>query len=141
MFTVLINNHSRKVVKQVNELQDGSIKYEAYMFVWRVGDVGSFRLIYNNFGNCTAWKLNTETGIWGCFADQNDIGFDRRNVTVSQSQTISRSTEKRKKHSVTLAQESPPTQREVFEAIEDDIANAFFVEMREHISKLFGVGV
>jgi hypothetical protein len=62
-------------------------------------------------------------------------------VTVSQPQTISRSTEKRKKHSVTLAQESPPTQREVFEAIEDDIANAFFVEMREHISKLFGVAV
>jgi hypothetical protein len=107
------------------------------MFIWRVADVGSFRLIYNNFGNCTAWKLNTETGIWGCFADQNDVGFDRKTVALPTTQKA----DKTKKHTVTLKQESPPTQIEILEKIEDAIANAYFEFMREHIGKLFGVAV
>jgi hypothetical protein len=142
LFTVREDTQQGKIIKQVVPLDNGSIKYESFMFRWPMTFVddekrGPFRLIYNNFGNCTAWKLNSDTGIWGCFADQNDIGFDRKLISVG-ADGKTQTTDKKKKHTITLSQQTnEPTQLEIFEAIEDKIADAFFELMWEHVQKLF----
>jgi hypothetical protein len=133
VFEIRKNSEHTKIIKNVSLLDAGGIKYESYMFLWRRGKAGSFRLIYNNFGNCTAWKLNTDTGIWGCFADQNDIGFDRNTVELTPKN-------KSKKQAITLEQqENEPTQIQIFERVEDEIADAYFALMSQHIANLFGV--
>jgi len=124
LFNVIVDSKFTKVIRNVELLDDDSIRYESYMFLW-LGPVGVFRLIYNNFGNCTAWKLNRDTGIWGCFADQHDIGFDRKEDSAPKKKSDA------KKNGITLQEELGPA------GVEDGIAETYFKTMRNHIERLF----
>ncbi|NBU72988.1 MAG: hypothetical protein EBS53_16360 [Bacteroidetes bacterium] len=118
-----------KTVKRVTVI-DNKIQYESYKFLFKTPSrpEGPFRLIYTNSGNCTAWKLDVETGIWGCFADAKDINFDRGTIRVKIAEI----------QKITLAhQTKTSTNIELFEQTEDAVAYDFFAVMEMHINELF----
>lgn len=76
MIKILANSWSHKIIKNVTVLDD-AIRYVVFGFFWSTTDHPQIRVIYNNVSpNFTVWALDKTTGIWGCFADQNDLGFD-----------------------------------------------------------------
>jgi hypothetical protein len=126
----IVKMDGAKISKRVDVLDNGKIQYEAYKFLFKTSQrpEGPFRLIYTNFGNCTAWKLDSETGIWGCFADAKDIDFDRSFMRAKQVE----------QQKVTLAKQLKTTTNiELFEQTEDSVADVFFLIMEQHIDELF----
>jgi hypothetical protein len=120
MLTVVDENSKQKIIKHVTTTR-GKLVYVSYCFLWR----GPFRLIYRNTdpAEFTAWRLNRETGIWGCFADHADIGFDYMELF----EEIVSSTPNEKRSSS-------------MEVTEDQICARFFDRMTTHIAQLFPTG-
>lgn len=117
--TVVDNNDEKKIIKHIGVVK-GDMIYVSYCFLWN----GPFRLIYRsaNPDNFTAWFLNRNTGIWGCFADALDIGFDR-NACIEEFM-------------LELSAKEATDMRSA-EKVEDRACNLFFELMTEHIEKLF----
>jgi len=119
MIVITADNEEKKIIKHVNVVK-GELVYVSYCFLWN----GPFRLIYRNANpaNFTAWALNRGTGIWGCFADDIDIGFDHDLFIESLTLELS-------------AKEAADHRSR--EKVEDQVCDRFFDMMTNHIDQLF----
>jgi len=119
MIVTVEDNDERTITKQVSTL-NGKMLYVCYCFLWR----GPFRIIYRNIepASFSAWMLNRNTGIWGCFADDGDIGFDHAARVEEGIMDLS----------TKLVTDVRP-----FEKLEDKICTEFLDEMIAHIERLF----
>jgi hypothetical protein len=119
MIVTVADTEEKKIIKHVNVVK-GELVYVSYCFLWN----GPFRLIYrnNNPANFTAWFLDRHNGIWGCFADDVDIGFDH--AALIESLTLDLSAKEANDH-------------RSLEKVEDMACEKFFDIMTSHIDQLF----
>lgn len=122
MTTVVLENGQHKIVKTVD-----SDSYTAFCFFWE----GPFRAIYSvqretdrTVGNFTIWALDKATGIWGCFADAHDLGFD---YFAMHEQEFEKS----------VADPEADIAPEMLEKIDDAILRRFLELVETHINKLY----
>lgn len=127
MRQIIASTYTHKVVKQVEEPEAENLMYSAVATLWlpETLSIPKIRMIYNNQfindrgPNFTVWALNSQTGIWGCFADQHDLGFDmfEEYTLVRQNKTL-----------------SP-------EQVEDVICTSFFAQAVEHTNCVYGIKI
>jgi hypothetical protein len=121
MISIVVDDINQKITKRVTFYKT-EIQYISFAFLWK----GPFRMIYNSSDtkNFTAWKLDQNTGIWGCFADELDIGFDYETVLEEQTEKLSET--------------FVDMNKERFEEkIQDSVSDKFFDMMSSHILHLY----
>lgn len=125
MRRIIASSFTHKVVKQVQSPEAENLLYSAVATLWVPElSIPKIRLIYNNQfvdrgANLTVWALNSQNGIWGCFADQHDIGLDMDEDydIVRQYKTL-----------------SP-------EQVEDTLCANFFNEAIAHVNGIYNVDI
>jgi hypothetical protein len=123
MITTIVDTSSHKIIKDVTISDMERVKYVAFGFFWMPGR-SPFRVIYNNASpNFTVWALDKDTGIWGCFADSHDIGFDYS----SEASKI-----------YELMYDNTP---ESLEEIEDQLCAKFFEMAKKHTENVYNLTI
>ena len=118
---ILKDTKTEKRVLMTSVSDSGSELNLEYLFLWNSG----IRLIYQSAGRCTAWFLNKETGLWGCFADSLDIGFDQTIVADELNAKLFRT-----KGIGELSDAE-------FAKLERAVADRFFEVMLDHVQKVY----
>jgi hypothetical protein len=118
---VLKATKTEKRVLMTSVTENGTELNLEYLFLWNSG----IRLIYQSAGRCTAWFLNKETGLWGCFADSLDIGFDQTIVADELNTKIFRN---KKIGELSDAE---------FVKLERAVADRFFEIMLDHVEHIY----
>jgi len=124
MIKTIIDVPSHKIIKDVTISEDMErVKYVAFGFFW-MPTSSPFRVIYNNMApNFTVWTLDKDTGIWGCFADSHDIGFDYSEEAAKIHETTYNGTP------------------ESLEEIEDQVCAKFFEMAKKHTEAVYNVHI
>jgi hypothetical protein len=112
---------------------NSKLEYSVYAF-FSVDGI-PFRVIYTNTGKKnSAWKLDTKTGLWGCFIDAMDIGFDAERVAkklFDENRAVTLAKQK--------AKDTPIVSPKQLEQIDYEVMLVYFAEMMAHIEWLFQI--
>ena len=130
MATTVLANSRYKIVKTVTATSS-DLSYTVFCFFLDKNESGPFRAIYSVQrsadtieANFTVWALDRKTGIWGCFADAHDLGFDHRQKYSDRVEAMS-------------PEEQEERTLEKLVAIEDAIFLEFVESAKMHTKQLF----
>jgi hypothetical protein len=131
MATIVLENSRYKIVKTF-ETDGSNLGYTAFCFFLDPNPFGgAFRAIYSVHrnldtidSNFTVWLLDKTKGVWGCFADAHDLGFDHRQKYAEKVNAMS-------------PEEQEERTVEKLVAIEDEIFLEFVEVAKAHTKQLF----